>query len=93
MGTEAPLGRRMPAKSSYFHLAPLHKLLYTAARTAQDAGTFCSRAGWTRRSIPEVKSGREVWKRRRVACVRPRWPSMPEPSMLEMMLEGEKNNY
>jgi len=45
VGTATPLERRVPAKSSDFHLAPLHKLLYTAARRSQDAGTFLLGAG------------------------------------------------
>jgi hypothetical protein len=44
VGMATPPARRMPAKSSDFHLAPLHKLLYTAARKITRCRYFSARA-------------------------------------------------
>lgn len=50
MGMARPFTHRMPAKSSEFHLVPLHNLLYTAARKAQDAVGYRLRADWVKKS-------------------------------------------
>jgi len=77
VGTATPLARRMPAKSSDFHLAPLHKLLYTAARRSQDAGTFLL--------------ARRNWTKRRGLCMAGGASASPSDGA-RALLEGEENN-